>query len=96
MLCAKFLTCYPRGEFRLRFDVEKALKNVRIFRRQIDVDISTVFIRGRKNVEKALKIDVDSTSIGHIMIKSFQCEWNTIAIKLLLQVIRFGLFKAAM
>ena len=56
------------------FDVEKALKNVRILRRKkkhveiltVDVDISSFFWR-RKNVEKALQIrrwniDVDSTS----------------------------------
>ena len=47
----------PSGHFRRRFDVEKMLKNVRIFQRQIDV--------------KILTFDVDSTSNQRRYFKAF-------------------------
>ena len=48
-----------------QIDVEKASKFWRssLIQRRIDGDISTFFSRRRKNVEKALKIDVEILTV---------------------------------
>ena len=71
---------------RRNFDVEKALKNVRTLRDArrksveiltFDVDSTSIFqwfcIRRRKNVEKALKIDVEISTSNRLGRRNFDC-----------------------